>query len=213
MPRIVRDPRSRLSRARPVAAGVALAALLALGVGWDRPGAGPPEKDTTAGRVVPNTLGDLPRASLVADPGQPETATEPPLEISLERVEMAPSGWLAAVLRVNGGPAGRHLQGDSLGVGVRLVRIDLDRIEVASNGKLETHGLPPGQRPLRANAPRAQGRPVSWASPTPPTPAVAQILQSPSQPGVVVAAPDRPNPARSAIDRLVVDEAMRLSAH
>jgi hypothetical protein len=135
------------------------------------------------------------------------------MAITLERIEMAPSGRIAAVLRVDGGPARRHLQGDALGTGVRVARIDADRIQVESHGTLETLRLPPGVQPLRAGAPGTAGRHVLLTLPVPPTPEVAQILQSPAQPGVVEASPDRANPAHSGIDRWVAAEALRLSTH
>ena len=211
MARIIRSGRSQPRRAHVAAGGLACAALLAL-LDWRATPPGHPPAQGAAAReasVIAN--GDRPGGDLAAGPGRPEPAQPEPMAIALERIERAPSGRVAAVLRVDGGPARRHLQGDSLGTGVRLARIGVDGIEVESHGTSRSFRLPPGVQPLRAGLPEPAGRPVLLTLPGPPSPAVAQVLQSPSSAGVVEASPDRANPAHSGIDRWVAAEALRLS--
>ena len=148
-------------------------------------------------------------------PPSPEPGAWTPVgsTVVLDRLEVAPSGAVVALLRVNGGPPSRHLPGDSLGPGIRLSRIDLDRVAIERAGQLEPLSLPPGVAPLRREMLASSLPPGLLAGlPGTATSAVAQLLDSAPGPSVVRASPDRANPPRSGIDRLVAVEALRLSA-
>ena len=117
------------------------------------------------------------------------------------------------MLQINGGMPASHGLGDALGPGVRLARIEVDSVWIETRGRL-VRLAPPANAAL-SRRPRLTAAPsprLSATLPRPPTREVAQLLDSPPTGGVVTASPQRANPARSGIDRMVAAEAWRLSS-
>lgn len=208
---------ARILRNSPAAAprwrAAAVACLVAAGAWWALDG---PSR-VAGGPGAPRSLHADGVPAIAVDPGPGivlrEAMAAPATIVALTRVERAPSGAIVAVLRINGGPPSRHPLGDALGPGVRLARVDRDSVGIEREGRAERLALPAGVEPLRREtAALAGATPLSINLPRPPTPDVAQVLDAAPEPGFVTPSPDRPHPARGAVDRLIAAEALRLSS-
>ncbi len=211
----------RTSTAPPVrrgirAAGVAATCMLLAGSWWAFNSSQPPSHEgrewTAPGQGALLNEARAPNAEPALGAGNARAGATAGTTVALERIEIAPSGAVAAILSVNGGMPARHSLGDSLGPGVRLARVNLDSVAVERRGMLELLALPRDAEPLRRE--RIQTTQVQHQSatlPRPPTSAVAQVLDSTPTPGVVSASPDRANPVRSGVDRMIAAEAMSVS--
>lgn len=213
MPRVLPDRESALSRARAwllltsalCAAGGAL--WWALDLGGAVPAA---DRPAAIERSVesPGTAGPVDVGPVQASGRRDAIGSK----LVLVGVEVAPSGAIAAVLSVNDGAPRRHVLGDSLGPGLRLARIGLNGVTIERGGALELLLLPKGMEAARKDRLAAAPVPrLSETLPNPPTPEVAQVLDAAPAPAIVTPSPDRPNPARSGVDRMVAAEALRLS--
>jgi hypothetical protein len=202
--------RSRGRRPAARAAVRVCCACVAAGAWWasHREGAASRDAPPAAALASPARLANGPPAAALS---RATVQADARPSVVLEKVEMSPSGALSAVLLLDGGPPRRHLQGDALDAGVRLSRIDLASVDIEFRDERQTLRLPPGVAPLQRERVRVAAAPMLVTLPMPPTPAVAQLLQSPPNAGVVTASPDRPNPPRGGVDRMVAREALRLS--
>ncbi len=90
----------------------------------------------------------VPAATSVVHVAAPAPAPADVLRFELRALGLSASGCKFASISANGGPPGRHVVGDSVGVGVRVAAIRDDEVELERGDTRERLRLPPGARPL-----------------------------------------------------------------